>query len=130
MLLRTVAVATALLGGLCWVVRMVLALSGTDDGALYAVLTWGGLVLLAVATAGFGAGLVSSSATWLRAIVAVAVPLLVWSVLEVLHPAADPPVVDGVFALLVLAVAGAGAARLRSERAASASRRTHGAHAR
>ena len=130
MLLRTVTVATALLGGLCWVVRMVLALSGTDDGALHDALSWIGLVLLAVATAGFGAGLVSSSASWLRAIVAVAFPLLVWSVLEVLHPAGDPPVVDGIFALLVLALAGAGAKRLRSERAASPTRRPHGAHAR
>ena len=62
------------LGGLCLLVR-----AAADVEALL----WPGLVLLGLALAALGADLVSSSAPWLRAIVAVALPLLVWSVAEV-----------------------------------------------
>ena len=79
---------------------------------------------------GFGAGLVSRSAAWLQVIVGIALPLLVWSVVEVLHDAGDPVVIDGVVGLVVAGVSGAALGRRRPERPAQSSRRTHGAHAR
>ena len=127
--LRTVTLWSGVLGGSCWVVRAGLDLAGTDDGALVDALHWGGLVLLALALAGYGAGLESRSAAWLRLIVAVAFPLLVWSVLEVLRRAGDPAVIDGVLGLALLVVSGARmrGARSRPEREP---RRGHGAHSR
>ena len=85
MLLTVVPRLAGVLGGLLWVVRHV---GGVDE------LRWPGLVLLAVALAGSGAALVSSSAGWLRLIVAVAFPVLVWSVVEVLHDTGDDSLID------------------------------------
>jgi hypothetical protein len=93
---RTIARFAGLLGGLCWAGRLLVDAGAADDA-----LHGGGLLLLTVAFAAFGAGLVSSGAAWLRALVAVALPLLVWSVLEALHPAGDPEVVDGVVGVVV-----------------------------
>jgi hypothetical protein len=84
-LLTVVPRLAGVLGGLLLVVRHV---GGAD------ALRWPGLVLLAVALAGSGAALVSSSAVWLRVIVAVAFPVLVWSVVEVLHDSGDDSLVD------------------------------------
>ena len=95
--LRAVALVSGVVGGLCWSTRLVLDLTETGGTGLLDALHWAGLVLLAVAMVGFGAGLVSSSAAWLRVIVGIAFPALVWSVLEVFRPAADTEVVDGVF---------------------------------
>lgn len=85
MSLRVLAASAGLLGGLCWVSRWVAELAdGADPG-------WGeqaylaGLVLLGLGLAGAGAGLVSSSAGWLRLIVAVALPVLVGSVWSVVR---------------------------------------------
>ena len=128
--LRTVTSWSGVLGGLCWVVRAGLALAGTDEGAPVDALHWGGLVLLALALAGHGAGLVSRSAVWLRLIVAVAFPLLVWSVLEVLHTAGDPAVVDGVLGVVLLLVSARGMRGSGADRPADEHRRGHGAHAR
>ena len=123
---RTYARAAGLLGGLSWVVRLVLDLNGSGSGTPSDLLRWAGLVLLAVALAALGASLVSRSALWLRVIVGVAFPLLVWSVLEVLHPAGDPEAVDGVFGALAAVVAAVGLLRSRPPR-----RRTPaGAHSR
>ena len=95
--------------------------------ALLDVLQWVGLVLLAVALAGLGAGLVGRSEVWLQAIVAVAFPLLVWSVLEVLHPAGDPEVIDGVFGVVRgRDLRPAAAWRTDGGRAARPERRVHG----
>lgn len=80
------------LGGLAWLVRHV---GGVD------ALRWPGLVLLAVALAGGGAALVSSSAGWLRVIVALAFPVLVWSVVEVLHDSGDDTLVDALAGTVV-----------------------------
>lgn len=112
--LHTLARGSGLVGGLSWLARYALDLTGSGTGAAADALHWIGLVLLAVALVAAGAALVSSSATWLRAIVGVAFPLLVWSVLEVLHPAGDPEAIDGVFGLVVAAVAVAGLLRGRS----------------
>src|SRR6478609_75670 len=78
----TLARLAGLVGGLCWVARFVV----------------GGEVAA-------GGGLVSTSATWLRAIVGVAFPLLVWSVLEVLHQNGNATTIDAVVGLVVAVVA-------------------------
>ena len=84
-----------LLGGACWVVRWVL---GGEPGDL---LYWTGLLLLFVALFGLGTTLVSKGALWLQVIVGIAFPLLVWSVVEVIHSAGDPVVIDAVVGVLV-----------------------------
>ena len=123
---RTYARTAGLLGGLSWVVRFVLDLNGSGTGIAADVLWWAGLVLLAVALAALGASLVSRSALWLRVIVGVAFPLLVWSVLEVLNPAGDQEAVDGIFGALAAVVAVVGLLRSRPPR-----RRSHaGVHSR
>jgi hypothetical protein len=126
--LHTLARGSGLVGGLCWLARFVLDLNGSGTGGAADVLRWTGLVLLAVALVAMGAGLVSRSAVWLRSMVAVAFPLLVWSVLEVLHPAGDPEGIDGVFGLVAMGVAVPGLIRARSPRAGRT--RAAGAHAR
>jgi hypothetical protein len=88
MTLRSVATAFGLVGGLCWVVR---AFVESQE------LAWTGFALLAVAAITAGATLVSSSAVPLRVFVAIAFPLLAWSVLEVARDAAADHSVDAVF---------------------------------
>lgn len=95
MSLRSVATACGLVGGLCWVVR---ALVDQD------VLLWAGLALLGVAAAAAGAALVSSSAVPLRVLVAVAFPLLVWSVLELVRDAGPDRSVDAAFGAAAVVV--------------------------
>lgn len=127
---RTVTMVSGVLGGLCWLARLVLDLVGSDSadgGTVTEVLQWAGLVLLAIALAGLGAGLVGRSELWLQGIVAVAFPLLVWSVLEVLHPAGDPEVIDGVLGAVMVVVCARGLVASRGERP---DRRLHGTHAR
>ncbi len=128
--LRTIARLTGVLGGLCWVVRWVLDLTGTGDDGMLDAFQWVGLGLLAVSLAGYGAGLVSRSATWLRVIVAVAFPLLVWSVLEVLRDAGDAVLVDFVVGGGVLLVSAVGLARGGGPEPEDQPRRAHGAHSR
>ena len=65
-------------------------------GTLVDALYWGGLALLALALIGFGTALVSKGAVWLRVIVGIAFPALVWSVVEVLRTG-DEALVDGAF---------------------------------
>jgi hypothetical protein len=96
MSLRSVATAFGLVGGLCWVVR---AFSDHE------VLAWAGFVLLGVAAAAAGAALVSSSVLPLRVFVAVAFPLLVWSVLELVRDAGADASIDGGFGAAAVAVA-------------------------
>jgi hypothetical protein len=64
-------------------------------------LQWAGLLLLFVGMFGLGSALVNRSAVWLQAIVGVAFPLLVWSVVEVLHASGDPVVINAVAGVLV-----------------------------
>lgn len=117
--LRSLTRVAGVLGGLCWIVRLLLDAVGWVAGALDP-LYWTGLVLLAIALMGAGAGLVSKSAGWLRVIVGVAVPILVWSVLEVVRNGGDALLVDAVvgFAVLVVSVIGLRSGR-RKARATS-----------
>lgn len=96
--LRTATRVAGLLGGACWLTHY--ALGGPP--ALY----WAGLGLLGVVLLDLGTGLVGKSVLWLRAIVAIAVPLLVWSMLEAIDPGVDASLVDAVFggAVLLLCV--------------------------
>lgn len=126
--LHRLARTAGLVGGLFWLAGLVLELATSSAGAADAILHWTGFVLLAVALVGAGVGLVSSSAPWLRAIVAVAFPLLVWSVLEVLHPTGNPRVVDGIFGSVMSLVALA--QLVRGHRRSAAHPRSVGAHAR
>lgn len=117
MRLQPAGAVAGLLGGLCWVI---------DGFATLAVLHWIGLVLLGLALAGAGAGLVSTSATWLRLIVGVALPVLAWSVLEVAHDSGDPVRIDAVLGGTAVVIALLGLARVRSRRVPHAS----GSHSR
>jgi len=101
--LRALARVSGLLGGACWVARMLLDRGGSGGGMTDA-LHWAGLVLLLVALFGLGTTFVSKGAVWLEVIVGIAFPLLVWSVLEVVHSAGDPVVIDAVVGILVAGV--------------------------
>jgi uncharacterized membrane protein HdeD (DUF308 family) len=88
MSLRSVATAFGVVGGLCWVVRY---FSDRE------VLEPAGLILLGIASAAAGAALVNRSAVPLRLFVAVAFPLLVWSVLELVRDAGPDRSIDAGF---------------------------------
>ena len=122
MSLRVPAALAGLLGGACWVVRAFEDVEG---------LRWAGLALLGLALVATGAAMVK--AAWLRLLVGVAFPVLVWSVLEVLHDSsgADPVTIDavagGAVAVIAVAVLIRSAARPRN---GHRERRTSGSHAR
>ncbi|MFC6286055.1 hypothetical protein ACFP3Q_02505 [Nocardioides sp. GCM10027113] len=124
--LRTALLASGVLGGLAWLLRTVLDLAGSTGG-LVDVLHWVGLVLLALGLAGLGLDLVGKGVVWLRAIVAVAVPVLVWSILEAIDPGTDPSVVDGIAGLVVAVLAWL---ELRKAKRARAPKRRAGTRAR
>jgi hypothetical protein len=130
MSLRVLALVTGLLGGGCWVARWGADLAGsppTWSDTVY----WVGLGLLGLALACAGGGLVSRSAGWLRLIVALAFPLLVWSVYAVVKGDADDVRLDGVLGGVAI-VASVALFALASRHAAGSEppRRSHGSHAR
>jgi hypothetical protein len=94
--LRSVATAFGLVGGLCWVIR---AFSDQE------VLGPAGFALIGIACAAAGATLVSSSVVPLRLFVAVAFPLLVWSVLEVARDNGTDRSVDAIFGAVTVLTA-------------------------
>jgi len=112
-----------LLGGLCWVITAVLGVLDAPDAAVDAAY-WGGLALIGISLVGLGAGLVSASAMWLRVIVAICAPLLVWSVLEALRSGLSDHLVVGGFGAVLAAYCAVGLLRRRARRP----RRTHGSH--
>ncbi|GAB3249031.1 hypothetical protein [Nocardioides dilutus] len=90
---RTLVRIAGVLGGLCWLGQAAVndyEAASAAANALY----WGGAALILVALVGLGASLVSG-ATWLRLIVGLCVPLLVWSIIEVLRAEASDDIVDG-----------------------------------
>lgn len=126
--LRVPAATAGLLGGLCWVARWVADLVSGDP-------SWGpaayvaGLVLLGLALAGVGAGLVSSSATWLRVIVAIAFPALVWSVYSVVRGEDAWVALDGLVGVVAIVLSAVGVVLAR-RRARAARPRRAGSHSR
>ena len=127
--MRALGPVAGVLGGLCWVVRWVADMAGVAASWADPV-RWAGLGLLAIALAVVGASLVSRSALWLRLIVAVAFPVLVWSLFSVVRGDGDAIVLEGAVGLLaiVLSVAVMVVGRRGAEPAAPRSRR-HGSHA-
>jgi hypothetical protein len=88
----TLARIAGVLGGLCWVAHVAV----NDYAAAEAVanaLYWGGAALILISLVGLGAGLVSG-APWLRLIVGLCFPLLVWSIVEVLRAETSDDIVD------------------------------------
>jgi hypothetical protein len=106
--LRSVATAFGLVGGLCW---LLYAFSDQE------VLGWAGFAMLGIAATAAGATLVSGVPA-LRVFVAVAFPVLLWSVVEVAHDAGTDRSVDGLF----------GAAAVVAAAAAFLTRPVHGNH--
>jgi hypothetical protein len=112
---------TGLLGGLAWVLRsLVLGAASAGDAAY-----WVGFVLLAVALAATGAGLVT--ARWLQVLVGAALPVLVWSVLEVVRGGGTA--VEGVVGLVVAVLCALGLVGARGSRRGGPRGRA-GSHAR
>lgn len=127
---RTVVLLAALVGGLAWIARW--AIDPFDgSGTLLAALGWVGTVFLAIAVGGLGVGLVSRSAPWLQAIVAVALPLLVGSVLDLVSGERHGLLVDAIAGAVVIVVAGLSVRRHRpTEPEPPAPGKRAGAHAR
>lgn len=102
---RRVASIGALLGGLVWLAEAVVIWTGGEDRAesgLVWTLFLVGIVVLFVALAAAGYTLVEKAPVWLRAVVAVATPLLVLMVWQLVDQAvgdAASAVVGGVVAL-------------------------------
>ena len=94
---KTLIRVAGVVGGLCWLAQAAVNDYAAAENAVNA-LYWGGGVLILVALVGLGAGLVSG-APWLRLVVGLCVPLLVWSILSILHAEAPDSVVDGGFGL-------------------------------
>lgn len=121
---RPLARVCGLFGGLCWVARWVLGSGTVGD-----LLQWSGLLLLFVGLFGLGTALVNKGAVWLQLIVGIALPLLVWSVVEVLHASGDPVLINAVAGVLI-AVACVLALGPESDGGERPPRRHAGAHAR
>ena len=101
MTLRAVGPVTGIAGGLCWIARWGADLAGSAPSWSTAA-HWAGLALLLVAVAAGGTGLVGRSVTWLRVLVAVALPLLVWSVYAVVRGEGDAVALDGLLGVVPL----------------------------
>jgi len=129
---RRIASVAALVGGVCWLVRVALIWAGggeNTDGGLVGVMFLLGLVGLVVALAAAGYTLVETAPVWLRAVVVVATPLLVFMVWQMIDQAILAVYTSGgwlrgelnvlLAALVALALGGWG---LRRHRAAASAR--------
>ena len=102
---HTLIRVAGVLGGLCWLGQAAVNQYDAAEGAVNA-LYWGGAALILVALVGLGAGLVSG-APWLRLIVGLCVPLLVWAVLSILRAETSDSIVDGGFGLALALICSA-----------------------
>ena len=126
--LRALAVLAGLLGGACWAVRWILDLAGNDP-SWGETAHWAGLGLLGLALAGVGAGLVSRGAVWLRVLVAIAFPLLVWSVYSTIRGTGDDVRLDGLLGVVAILGSAVPLVRSRGERPVDERpRRRQGSH--
>ncbi|MDP3891689.1 hypothetical protein [Nocardioides sp.] len=132
---RVIASLLGLAGGAAWVVGFLLERGGTArDEVSVQALSWTGLCLLAVAAFAAGVALVRTAPVWLRLIVGLGVPLLVWAVVETVRQSAGDAVTEGivgvlVFGLSLLTLARAGA-RPRSRDASGRPGRRASSHRR
>ncbi len=124
---RTFVRVAGVLGGLSWLGQAAVNKYEAAEAAANA-LYWGGGALILVALVGLGMGLVSA-ARWLRVIVGLCVPLLIWSIVEILHAETSDNVVDGGLGL-ALALICASSLLGGSPRDDEAAGRRGGAHAR
>ena len=129
MSLRVLSLIAGLLGGACWVARWGADLAGSTPGWSDTVY-WVGLGLLRVALACVRGALVSRSAVWLRVIVAVAFPLLVWSVYVVVKGDSDAVTLDGVLGSVAIVASVALYAFTGKNHDEPVERRRPGTHAR
>jgi hypothetical protein len=95
--LHLLAAVAAVVGGLVWMARWL------AEGPV--VMHWIGLGFLGVALAAVGSGLVSSVAA-LRVVAGLGLALLVLSLVELVRPASDAALFDGVLGIVAV-VAGA-----------------------
>jgi hypothetical protein len=113
MLLRRTAQIFGLLGGLAWVVRLLVDSTDVSRG-LYIV----GAFLITLALVEIGLLLVKKGLIALRLFVALACPLLVWAILLVVYDGvSDTEVVDAVVGALMMAFSGYQLVRGSSTRA-------------
>ena len=86
---RRIASTAAVVGGVGWLLKVVLIWLGGGDigGPLVAAMSVLGLAALAIALSGGGYTLVERAPVWLRAVVTVATPLLVLMVWQLLDQA-------------------------------------------
>ena len=129
MSLRVLSLIAGLLGGACWVARWAADLAGSTP-SWSDTIYWVGLGLLGVALACAGGALVSRSAVWLRVIVAVAFPLLVWSVYAVVKGDSDAVTLDGVLGAVAIVASVALYAFTGKNHDEPVERRRPGTHAR
>jgi hypothetical protein len=102
---KTLAKIAGVVGGLCWLVQAAInqyEAAGAAVNALY----WGGAALVLVSLVGAGAGLVSG-ARWLRLLVGLCFPVLVFAVLSTLRAETSDNVVDGGFGLALALICAA-----------------------
>ena len=118
------AFTSALLGGFLWALQWVV---GPGDDPLGLTLHWGGLLLLLLATAVGATRLVTGNVVALRVLVAVAAPLLAWSVIDFFRPDAGGWYHGG-WGVVAMAVGARGLARGLSFLPAAGT--SGGAHAR
>jgi polyferredoxin len=128
MIPRSLACLLGFVGGGAWVLRFGLDLVGDPDGFLGTALEYAGLLLLLVALFAAGAGLVKQSTTWLRVVVGIAFPLLVWSVVTLAYPLGEVGVqaLAGVVAIVVSGWVMVAAPRSRTGHGRRAARRWGG----
>lgn len=100
--LRVAAALCGLVGGLAWISALIF--DRATGGTIVDVLTWTGMFLLGVATVSAGASLVSSSAFWLKILVACCFAVLVGSVLALLSDSVEDLVVYAAFGAVALGV--------------------------
>lgn len=89
---RRIASTAAVLGGLAWLARVVLvwmSVDQTGDAGVPGALFWAGLAALALGLAAGGYTLVETAPLWLRGVVTIAVPLLVFMIWVLLGQAID-----------------------------------------
>ena len=118
-MVRSLAQVAGVLGGLLWVLRLVVDRAVGVGPTTSAALLAAGAVLLAVAVLELGLRLVDRAPGWLRVVVAVGVVALTVSVVIVVRGSGESVVVDGALGVLGAVVCGLALRRRGGARAAA-----------